>query len=117
MAHGILQQFMPFLCFVYHWHLYVKTNLSHSQFDVFMFHHPVAPKPSERFGSSSQFTMAPRRPLLPLLAAACVPAFVGTRGTAAPRSRIARRAENFIPLDAVEPAVTSYVTWAKSDVS
>jgi hypothetical protein len=60
-------------------------------------------------------TMASQRRLLPLLllaAAICAPAFVGTRGApTTPRSRIARRAENFIPLDAIEPAVTSYVTW------
>jgi len=98
---------------VCHW--YVRTIISQSQFWCDFFWCFNIPKTLTRaFWLLTVKTMASQRRLLPLLLAAaiCAPAFVGTRGTAPTTpSRIARRAENFIPLDAIEPAVTSYVTW------
>ena len=68
---------------------------------------------SHRSKTSTFSTMATRsmRPvLLPLalLAAIAAPAFTGM-SRATPRTRIPRAADNFIPLDAIEPAVSSYV--------
>eukprot|EP00434_Breviolum_minutum_P031228 symbB.v1.2.027617.t1/scaffold2845.1/size69024/5 len=55
-------------------------------------------------------TRSMRPVLLPLalLAAIAAPAFTGM-SRATPRTRIPRAADNFIPLDAIEPAVSSYV--------
>ena len=55
-------------------------------------------------------TRSMRPVLLPLalLAALAAPAFTGM-SRVTPRTRIPRAADNFIPLDAIEPAVSSYV--------
>ena len=66
----------------------------------------IAAKPT--FSTMATRSMRPVLLPLALLAAIAAPAFTGM-SRATPRTRIPRAADNFIPLDAIEPAVSSYV--------
>lgn len=66
----------------------------------------IAAKPT--FSTMATRSMRPVLLPLALLAAIAAPAFTGM-SRATPRTRIPRAADNFIPLDAIEPTVSSYV--------